>query len=298
MRVRDSPQRGGPGQGPGGGERHVSGPLAGGGLLLASCTSIQVGAALARGTFVTTGPLGAAGWRFALAAAIMLVLARPQIRGWSPARWRRVIAFGVAAAGNEVCLYEALVRLPLGLAVTIEFLGPVAVALGAGPGRRRLSCAILALAGVCTICVTTVRLNPLGLAFALLAGAGWAAYILASRSAGRDQRPLDSLAVSLSVGALLCLPLALAHAGALATHATTALTLAIVAILGTVTPYALELAALRRLAPGAAGVLFSIEPAIAAVVGLLVLNQGLRAAQLLGIAMVLLAGAGVLRDPA
>lgn len=274
----------------------ASGPVAGGGLLLASCTSIQIGAAVARGTFPTIGPLGAAGWRFALAAVLMLGVTRPRVRAWPRRRWRMVLAFGAIAGANEVCLYEALARLPLGMAVTLEFLGPVAVAVLAGRGRRRLACAILALAGVTMICLTKVAVDGLGIAFALAAAAGWGAYIMASERIGRDARPQDSLAMSLAVAAVLTLPLTAAHAASVTTHPSIVMALVIVAALGTASPYLLEMAALRRLAPSAAGVLFSIEPAIAALVGLVGLNQGLGLTQWFGIVIVVAAGAGTLRE--
>lgn len=114
-----------------------------------------------------------------------------------------MLCFGAVAARNELCLYEALVRLPLGMAVTLEFLGPVAVALANGLGRRRILCTGLALAGVATICLTRVAVSGSGIAFALAAAAGWGAYIVASERVGRDERPADSLAVSLLLAALL-----------------------------------------------------------------------------------------------
>lgn len=264
--------------------------------MLASCTLIQIGAALARGTFGTLGPLGALGWRFSLAAIVLVPLARPKIWTWAPARWRRVLCFGLAAAVMEFGLYEALARLPLGLAVTLEFLGPIAVALAGGRGRRQLICAVLALAGVVAICLTRLTVNWLGVAFALCAAVGWGSYIIASERVGRDDRPQDSLAIALVIAAVLTAPLAVSHAGALVTHNTVVISLLAVATLGTIFPFALEITALRRLKPSTAGVLFSIEPAIAALVGLIGLNQGLRLPQLLGLLLVVSAGANVLHD--
>jgi inner membrane transporter RhtA len=274
----------------------AAGPVAGSGMLLASCTSIQIGAALARGTFAAVGPLGAAGWRFALAAAVAAVVVRPRVRSWSAARWRSVVGFGIAAAVNEVCLYEALARLPLGMAVTLEFLGPIAVALAGNRGRRQTLCAVLALGGVAAMCLSRLTADPVGIAFALAAAMGWGAYILASERAGRDSRPADSLALSLVIAALVTSPFAVAHASA-ATGSRTLVVLVVVAVLGTVIPYALEMAALRRLAADAVGVLFSVEPAIASLVGLVALGQGLRPVEVCGLALVVFAGANVLREP-
>jgi inner membrane transporter RhtA len=265
-------------------------------MLLASCASIQVGAALARTTFPAVGALGAAGWRFTLAAIVMLAAARPRLRNWTAVRWRAVAGFGLAAAANEVCLYQALARLPLGMAVTLEFLGPIGVALVAGRGRRQMSCVVLALGGVAALCMTRLALDPVGVAFALAAAGGWAAYIVSSQHAGRHDRPQDSLAVSLALAAVLTSPLAITHAAAVSNLGTTLLALVVVAVLGTAVPYALEMAALKRLSARSAGVLFSVEPAIAALVGLVALRQGLGFVQVLGIAMVAAAGANVLRD--
>lgn len=121
------------------------------------------------------------------------------------------MCFGVAVAANEACLYEALPRLPLGMAVTLEFLGPIAVALTASRGARQLLCALVALSGVALMSLTKLAASPLGVGFALAAAAGWAAYVLFSERAGRDQRPQDSLAISLVVSALLTVPLTVTH---------------------------------------------------------------------------------------
>lgn len=275
----------------------TAGPVAGGGILLASCLSIQVGAALATTTFARVGAAGAAGWRFALAAIVLVVIARPRLRNWTAARWRLVVAFGLAAAGNEVCLYQALDRLPLGMAVTLEFLGPLAVALPGARRPRHLVCALAAFIGVVALCATKLSANPAGIAFALAAALGWAMYILSSERAGRHDRPLDSLSVALCVAAVITSPLTLSHAVA-ATHGATLAVLAVVALLGTALPYMLELAALRRLSASMAGVLFAIEPGIATLVGLIVLGQSLTLLQIAGMALVVVAGATVLHQSA
>jgi inner membrane transporter RhtA len=225
----------------------------------------------------------------------LLVIARPRLRSWTAARWRLVVAFGLAAAGNEVCLYQALDRLPLGMAVTLEFLGPLALA---GAGRPwHLVCALVAFIGVIALCATKLSADPAGIAFALAAAVGWAMYILSSQRAGRHDRPLDSLSVAFCVAAAVTSPLALSHAVA-ATHGATLAVLTVVALLGTAVPYMLELAALRRLSASMAGVLFAIEPAIAALVGLIVLGQSLTIVQIPGMALVVAAGATILRQSA
>jgi inner membrane transporter RhtA len=140
-----------------------------------------------------------------------------------------------------------------------------------------------------------VALDPVRVGFALPA-AGWAAYIVASQRAGRYDRPQDSLALSLAMAAVRTSPLAITHAAAVTFSDTTLLVLVVVAVLGTVVPYALEMAALRRLTVSSAGVLFSVEPATAALVGLAALGQSLGLVQVLGVVMVVAAGASVLRD--
>jgi inner membrane transporter RhtA len=275
----------------------TAGPVAGGGILLASCLSIQVGAALATTTFARVGAAGAAGWRFALAAVLVVVIARPRLSTWTWARWREVLLFGLAAAANEVCLYQALQRLPLGMAVTLEFLGPLALALAGVRRVRDLGCALLALVGVIALCATKLSADPVGIAFALAAAVGWAMYILCSQRAGSHDRPLDSLSVALCVAAVITAPLSLSHTVA-ATHTATLAVLTVVALLGTALPYMLEIAALRRLSASTAGVLFSIEPAIAALVGLIILGQSLTISQIAGVALVVTAGATILQQPA
>jgi inner membrane transporter RhtA len=266
-------------------------------MLLASCASIQVGAALATSTFPAVGAAGAAGWRFALAAVFLGVIARPRVSHWTAQRWRIVLAFGLAAAANELCLYFALARLPLGMAVTLEFLGPLGLALASARRRSQIGVAALALAGVVALTGSTMSSDVVGILLALAAALGWAAYILCSARAGTFERPLDGLAVAVAVAALATAPLTIAHSTAATTVATLG-SLALVAMLGTVLPYALELAALRRLAAGTVGILFSVEPAIAGVVGLVGLGQHLSPLQAVGIAAVVLAGALALRQAA
>lgn len=264
-------------------------------MLIASCVSIQIGAALATTTFSAATPLGAAGWRFLLAAVILVVAVRPRLRSWTRQRWRVVAAFGVAIAANEVCLYLALSRLPLGMAVTLEFLGPLTLSLTQARQLRHTACALAALIGVMLLCATRLSDELPGIIAAICAAVGWAAYILASSRAGAFERPRDSLTVAVVVSAVLTLPFAVTIPSTALSPRTLGVLLG-VAFLGTVAPYALELAALRRLPAATAGVLFSIEPAIGALVGFVALGQHLDATQLIGIFAVICAGAVALHD--
>lgn len=192
--------------------RVAGGPLSGGGLLLLSCISIQVGAAVATTTFKSVSPTGAAGLRFSFAAVLLVAIARPRPRAWDRARWRLTLLFAAAAAGNEVFLYLALDRLPLGMAVTIEFLGPLALAVGAARRWTQLATVALALGGVALLSNATLSSDPIGIALAAAAAVGWALYILASNRVGGLSRPLDSLALGMCAAAALTSPLAIAQA--------------------------------------------------------------------------------------
>jgi inner membrane transporter RhtA len=232
--------------------------------------------------------------RLALSAAVLLPLALPRIAGRSARDLRAAVIFGLVLAGMNACFYVALERTPLGLAVTVEFVGPLAVAIVASRRRLDLAWAALAAGGVALLAgrgggsVTAV-----GLLFALAAGAFWAAYILVSQRIGRVFPGASGLAIALLVGAVLVAPYGIADGGtALLAPAVLGLGFA-VALLSSAVPYSLELAALRRLPAGVFGVLMSLEPAVASLVGFVALGQGLTAMQTLAVVMVCLASLGV-----
>ena len=238
------------------------------------------------------GPLGFVWLRVGLAALLLLALNARALRtaGTRPLRW--VIAGGAAVAFMNACFYQAIDRIPLGLATTVEFLGPLAVAvLGS---RRALDFLWIALAGagVALLGSPGVELDPVGLAFAFGAAVGWAAYILLAKRMLEDWPLGTGLSLTLLVAAVLLAPFGLAAGGSdLLDPAVLAVGLA-VAVLGSVLPFALELAALRQLTPATFGILLSLEPAVAAFAGALVLSQVPNTVEALAIVLVIAASAG------
>ncbi|MFC4554687.1 EamA family transporter [Georgenia faecalis] len=265
-------------------------------LVLAAAGSTQFGAAVAALLFPRVGPLGVVTLRLALSAAILLVLFRPRLSGRSAADWRLVAAFGLALGGMNTAFYAAIDRIPLGAAVTLELLGPLALSVVAARRWTSLVWAGLALTGVVLLGGGDVRgLDPLGVLFALVAAALWAAYIVLSSRVGRRFARADGLALAMAVAAALSLPFGLAHAGGALLAPGTLAAGATVAVLSSALPYSLEMAALRRLPAATFAVMMSLAPAIAALAGFLVLDQALGPVQLAAIALVALASAGAVR---
>ena len=259
---------------------------------------MQLGGAVAVTLLDDVGVLGSVTVRLVLAAMLLLALARPSLRGRDRWDWATVAGFGVVLAGMNSAFYGSLDRLPIGVAVTVEFTGPLVLAAVTSRRARDLLAVLAALAGVVLICeVLTVpwaSLDLVGIGLAATAGACWAAYILLSGRAGSRFERLDGIALSMAVGALVVAPVGVLTAGAdmLDTHV---LLLGLgVAVLSSALPYSFELVALRTLAAGVFGVLLSLEPAAAALAGLVVLGQELDAVQLVGMACVVVAGALVL----
>ncbi|OKJ99528.1 transporter [Streptomyces sp. CB03234] len=274
--------------------RGAVGPVA---LVVAGGLSVQFGAAVAVLLMPRAGALGVVTLRLVLAAVVLLALCRPQVRGYTRADWGTVVAFGAAMAGMNVLFYQAADRIPLGAAVTLEVLGPLVLSVIASRRLVSVVWAGLALAGVVLLSGGGFdRLDPVGAVFALAAGVMWAAYIVFSARTGRRFPQADGLALAMAVGAVLSLPLGVAEAGSrLLVPSTVALGLA-VALMSSVLPYTLELLALRRLPAPTFAILMSLEPAIAATAGFLVLHQALSVTDALAIALVIAASMGAVRS--
>lgn len=263
------------------------------GLLLFAVVSIQVGAAFAKGLFAEVGSGGTVFLRVLFAAVVLLAVWRPRLRGRSRAELWVLVAYGLSLAGMNGAFYAAIDRIPLGIAVTLEFLGPLGVAVVASRRARDLAWVGLAAAGVMLLAPWGgARLDPLGVGLALVAAAFWAAYIPLAARAGRVLPGGGGLAAALAVAALALAPGGLA-AGADLVRPGVLLAGFGVAMLSSAVPYSLELEALRRLPQRAFSVLLSLEPAVAALVGLVVLAEGLVAREVLAIGLVVLASAGV-----
>jgi inner membrane transporter RhtA len=265
-------------------------------LVVGAIASVQFGSALAATLFDRVGPGGAVTLRLVSAGIVLAIAWRPRWRGRTRRELLLTGVFGLALAGMNLSFYEALDRIPLGIAVTIEFVGPLAVAVG---GSRRLIDLVwagLAAAGI--IALTrggTGHLSAVGVAFALVAGGFWACYILLNARIGRAFQGGTGLAMSMCVASVLALPFGVAQAGGQLIQPHALAVGAAVGMLSSAIPYSLELEALRRIAAPVFGVLMSIEPAMAALAGFIVLGQGLGLRAGVGIALVVLASIGASR---
>ena len=256
----------------------------------------DIGAAIAVLVFPQTGPLGMVTLRLVFSAILLLIITRPRLRGHGGRAWASVVLFGGVLALMNGLFYLAIERLPLGVTVTIEVLGPLTLSviaarlaaawLWAGPAR--MGVVLLAGGG-------WDRLDPIGVLFALGAAASWALYILCSARVGREFSSLDGLAIAMSVGAMLVLPFGIVTAGAALLQPSVLGIGAAVAVLSSAIPYALELMALRRLAASTFAVLMSLSPGIAATMGWLLLGQHMSWLELAGIVLVIAASVGAVR---
>lgn len=264
------------------------------GLLLIAMTSIQSGAALAKSMFPVVGAQGTTTLRLIFASFIMLLLLRPWRAKLTFASLRTVIVYGVALGGMNLLFYMSLQTVPLGIAVALEFTGPLAVAIFAS--RRVLdflwiALAILGLLLLIPTGETRGGIDLLGAGYALVAGVCWALYILFGQKAGADNG-VQTAALGVMIAALVVSPIGIAHAGAaLLTPALMPVALA-VAILSTALPYTLEMVALTKIPTRTFGTLMSIEPAIGALSGLLFLHEHLSLTQWLAILCIILACVG------
>ncbi|QFZ75718.1 EamA family transporter [Streptomyces fagopyri] len=282
--------------GTGGGSPARRGGLGPVGLVLAGGVSVQFGGALAVTLMPRTGALGVVTLRLLVAAIVLMVICRPKVRGHSRADWLTVVLFGLTMAAMNGLFYQSVARIPLGPAVTLEVLGPLVLSVVASRRALNLLWAGLALGGVFLLGGGGFgSLDGAGVAFALSAGAMWAAYIVFSARTGRRFPQADGLALAMVVAAVAFLPLGIAESGTRLLDPTTAALGAAVAVLSSVLPYTLELLALRRLPASTFAILMSLEPAVAATAGFLVLHQALSATEALAIALVIAASMGAVR---
>jgi inner membrane transporter RhtA len=267
-------------------------------LVLGSCTSLQVGAALALRLFPVGGAPGATLLRLALAAAVLLGVTRPRVRGWRPAQWRAVGLYGISLAGTNGFFYAALARLPLGTAVTIQFLGPLTLAAVLSRRWRDAGWVLLAVAGVLTLGLAGRpggaghALDPVGVALAGVSAAFWALYIVAGSRASAAVPGRGGLAVAMTAGALVLLPFGADGAMRVAGRPHLLLVALGTAVLASVVPYTLELAAMRRAPRRVFGILLSLEPAVATLAGWVLLGQRTGPVAIAAVAVVIAASAG------
>ena len=260
-------------------------------LVLGGIASVQSGAAIATKLFPQVGAGGAVFLRLALSALIVCLFVRPhlsEVRG----DVTLMVAYGVVLGAMNLSFYLALARIPLGVAVTIEFLGPLAVAVGGSRRVLDLLWVVLAASGVVLLAGGGGHLSGWGVVYAAIAAVCWAAYILLAQRVGRAVPGMTGLAVALAAGAVLTAPYGIVVGGAALVHATAIGKGAAIAVLSSAVPYSLELAALRRLRAATFGVLMSLEPAMAALSGLVFLDQHLRGLEWVAVGCVMVASVG------
>jgi inner membrane transporter RhtA len=263
-------------------------------MVLTAIASVQVGSAIATGLFDDLSASGVTFLRLTFAALILGAITRPKLRSWSPAAWRAAALLGVAMAGMNLIFYLSLSMVPLGIAVTVEFLGPLLLAVVQTRRLLDLLWAGLAAAGVLLLGFDSGGSAPIGgLVLAFVAGLLWASYIVLSARLGGLVPGTGGLAVSLAVAAVLVLPFGSGGVTGVIDHPSLLLGVVAVAVLSSVLSYGLELNALRRIPTRVFGILMSLEPAAAAVAGLIILRQRLGALEILALLLVTLASAGV-----
>lgn len=264
-------------------------------LVLGGIVSVQFGAAIAKGLFDEVHPTALVWLRLSTSAVALVLIARPRVTGRSGRDWATVVGFGVSLGVMNWAIYQSFSRIPLGIAVTVEFIGPLTVALAGSRRVRDLLWALLAGAGVVLLGAEPAHLTVAGVLFALLAGAAWGGYILLSAGTGRRWPGLDGLAVASVIAALLLAPAAVVRSdGAYGDPRILGLGAA-VGMLSSVIPYSFEITALRRIRPSVFGILMSLEPAVAALAALLVLHELLTVFQWLAVGCVVAASVGATR---
>jgi inner membrane transporter RhtA len=266
------------------------------GLVLTGIASVQVGAALAVPVFGRAGSSGVVLLRLVFASLILLAIWRSQLRRQTRSRLGLAVVFGTVLAVMNLAFYAAIARLPLGIGVALEFLGPLAV--GVAGSRRWVDFAWVATAAAGVLALShgdTHALDLAGVLFALLAAAAWAAYILCNARMGRTSSDGSGLALAMCVAAVIALPFGISAGGRQLLSPHVLLIGAVVGLLSSAIPYTLEMEALRRISSSVFGVLMSLEPAVAALAGFLILGQGLSPRESAGIALVIAASAGASR---
>jgi len=269
--------------------RRIPAPL----LVLAAIVSVQFGGAMAATLIPLVGVFGSVTLRLTIAATVLLVIVRPRLRGRTTTDWLVVATFGAILAMMNLFFYGALARIPIGVTVTIEFIGPLVLATVLSHRRKDLLAVAGAAVGVALISgiagTPWAQIDLAGLGLALAAGAAWAGYIIFSARTGARFAQLDGLAIAMTVAAVLVAPAGVITAGSAMWTPDALWRGATIAVLSSVLPYSLELIALRRLAAHVFGILLSLEPAVAALAGLFVLDQQLSPPQLLGMVCVVAA---------
>ncbi|MGI9185692.1 MAG: EamA family transporter [Solirubrobacteraceae bacterium] len=265
-------------------------------LVLGAIASVQFGSAVASTLFARIGPGGAVLLRLVSASVVLLIISRPRVRTRTRRELILAASFGIVLAAMNLSFYEAIRRVPLGIGVTIEFIGPLMVAV-AGT-RKRVDFLWVALAALGILALMrggAHEVDPLGAGLALIAGGMWAAYILLNARVGQAFADGAGLSLAMCVASVAALPAGVIEGGAQLVTPHSLAVGAAVGMLSSAIPYSLEMEALRRIATSVFGVLMSLEPAVAALAGFLILGQSLSGRELVGIALVVVASVGASR---
>ncbi|MDH6180465.1 inner membrane transporter RhtA [Microbacteriaceae bacterium SG_E_30_P1] len=268
--------------------RATSRALLGTVLVVLASSSVQISAALSHSLFDRLGPLGVSGLRFAIAALVMLLLMRPRIAGRSRAEWFSIVLYGLSIAAMNVFMYQALSFLPLGVAITMEFLGPFAIALLASRRPRQALFAIIGLVGIILIVRPTATFDMVGIVCGALAAASLAGYIVIADRIGRRGGGSPELALALCVAAAVTSPFAVTAAGSVVLGDLPIL--AASALLGVVLAFSVDFLAVKVAGARAVAILLSLDPVLAAIIGATTLGEHLDGITLVGMVCVSVAG--------
>ncbi|MGC5749072.1 EamA family transporter [Gluconobacter sp. NFX36] len=270
------------------------------GLLIGGISSFQIGATLAKGLFPLFGPTGMVGLRVCMAALILLAIWRPTRMTLTPAAWKLLLPYGASVAVMNFCFYVALVRLPLGIVVALEFTGPLTLAL---TGSRRwldLCWALFVITGLylllrpetTAVTGTLHHLDLFGICAALFSGCGWIVYILTGTQMGKVLDAGQATTLGMSTAGILLLPCLIPTIPTVITHPWQGGAALSVAVLSSAVPYILDMMAMRRLKPKDLGILLSMEPMLGAISGWIFLGEGLSAARWVGVLCIVIASLG------
>jgi inner membrane transporter RhtA len=264
-------------------------------LVVTGIISVQVGSAIAKDLFDLVPPTAIVWLRLIISAVILLLMVRPRLTGHSGRDWLIVLTFGVNLLIMNWSIYQSFARIPLGIAVTIEFLGPLTVAVIGSRRLLDLIWVVLAGAGVALLGVSRASLTVAGVWFALLAAVAWACYILLSAQTGQRWPGISGLVIASMVGAIAMAPPAIVEAGRTLLDPTVLMLALAIGLLSSVIPYSFELIALRRIPPRVFSILMSLEPAAAAVAAMILLGEFLSVVQWLAMVCVMIATIGATR---
>jgi inner membrane transporter RhtA len=272
--------------------KRASTPASVAGMLLLSIVSLQSGTALAKSLLTATGVVGIVFLRNAVASAVLWLTTRPSVRGYSRTHWQYAALLGVVTAGMNLAFYAAAARIPMGVAVAIDFLGPITVAVVKSRQRRQLVAPVLACMGIALLApLGDVSAHHLpGIGFALCAAAGWGLYIILTARTSRLFGQTAGLTLATTFGSVALLPLLFFTDLSTLGKPSVLMLGALVSVASTAVPFALEFAVLRRMTERTFGILVSAEPVVAALIGLIALHQSLTGWEWAAVGVIVTAG--------